>query len=31
MPNRLQLDTTLGSQRSGPARDWMTLGLRILF
>jgi hypothetical protein len=32
MPNRLQLDGTLGSQRSGPpARDWMSLGLRILF
>ena len=32
VPNRLQVDGTLGSQRSGPpARDWMSLGLRILF
>jgi hypothetical protein len=31
-PDRLQLDGTLGSQRSGPpARDWVSLGLRILF
>lgn len=32
VPNRLQIDGTLGSQRSGPpTRDWMSLGLRILF
>jgi hypothetical protein len=32
VPNRLQLDGTLGSQRSGPpVRDWTSLGLRILF
>ena len=32
VPGRMQLDGTLGSQRSGPpARNWMSLGLRILF
>jgi hypothetical protein len=32
VPQRLQLDSTLGSQRGGPpARNWMTVGLRILF
>ena len=32
VPNRLQVDGTLGSQRSSPpAREWMSLGLRILF
>ena len=32
VPQRLQLDSTLGSQRSGPpARTWMTVGFRILF
>ena len=32
VPNRLQVDGTLGSQRSAPpTRDWMSLGLRILF
>ena len=32
MPNRMQVDGTLGSQRSGPpVRDWVSLGLRILF
>jgi hypothetical protein len=32
VPGRLQLDGTLGSQRSGPpARTWTSLGLRILF
>ena len=32
VPDRLQVDGTLGSQRSGPPlRDWMSLGLRILF
>lgn len=32
VPHRLQIDGTLGSQRSGPPqRTWMSLGLRILF
>jgi len=32
VPDRLQVDGTLGSQRSGPpVRNWMSLGLRILF
>ena len=32
VPNHLQVDGTLGAQRSGPpARDSMSLGLRILF
>ncbi len=32
LPNRLQIDGTLGSQRSGPpGRNWTSLGLRILF
>lgn len=32
LPNRLQLDGTLGSQRSGPpSRNWMSVGLRLLF
>ena len=32
VPNRLQVDGTLGSQRSAPpARNWTSLGLRILF
>jgi len=32
VPNRLQIDGTLGSQRSGPpTRNWASLGLRILF
>lgn len=32
VPDRLQVDGTLGSQRSGPpVREWMSLGLRILF
>ena len=32
VPNRLQVDGTLGAQRSGPpVRNWMSLGLRILF
>ena len=32
VPDRLQLDGTLGSQRSGPpVRNWTSVGLRILF
>jgi hypothetical protein len=32
VPGRLQVDGTLGSQRSGSrARNWMSLGLRLLF
>ncbi|MCX7141336.1 MAG: hypothetical protein NT123_09660 [Proteobacteria bacterium] len=32
VPNHVQIDGTLGSQRSGPpARNWMSLGLRLLF
>jgi hypothetical protein len=32
VPERLQVDGTLGSQRSGPpARNWISLGLRLLF
>mgnify|MGYP001564321521 CR=1 FL=1 len=32
VPERLQVDGTLGSQRSGPpVRTWMSLGLRLLF
>ena len=32
VPDRLQFDGTLGSQRSGPpGRNWMSLGLRFLF
>jgi hypothetical protein len=32
IPDHLQVDGTLGSQRSGPpVRDWISLGLRILF
>ena len=32
VPNRVQVDGTLGSQRSGPpARGWMSVGLRLLF
>jgi hypothetical protein len=32
VPDRVQVDGTLGSQRSGPpAREWMSLGLRLLF
>jgi hypothetical protein len=32
VPDRMQLDGTLGSQRSGPpVRNWTSLGLRILF
>lgn len=32
VPNRLQVDGTLGSQRSGPpARSWISLGIRFLF
>ena len=32
VPERVQVDGTLGSQRSGPpARNWMSLGLRLLF
>lgn len=31
VPQRLQLDSTLGSQSGGPpARNWMTVGLRLL-
>jgi hypothetical protein len=32
VPERVQVDGTLGSQRSGPpTRNWMSLGLRLLF
>jgi len=32
VPERVQVDGTLGSQRSGqPARNWISLGLRLLF
>jgi len=32
VPDRVQVDGTLGSQRGGPpARTWMSLGLRLLF
>lgn len=32
VPNHMQVDGTLGSQRSGPpVRNWMSLGLRFLF
>lgn len=32
VPDRVQVDGTLGSQRSGPpSRNWMSLGLRLLF
>ena len=32
VPDRVQVDGTLGSQRSGPpARNWISLGLRLLF
>jgi hypothetical protein len=32
VPNRMQVDGTLGSQRSGPpSRIWTSLGLRLLF
>lgn len=32
VPDRLQIDGTLGSQRAGtPARTWLSLGLRLLF